>query len=131
MYERTLGWGGRQLVLIGWPVDGAQSGNPRPDLAELRREAETFGFRHRYHVTSEDSDHDLHMVLGEIVGEVPVAALDDVATAVRARLSRAPTVVPLSLDDVSLAVYESTTLPGSTTQRLPLETLMAGRDSAC
>ena len=112
LHERSLGLRGEHLVLAGWPVTPA----PAPRLAEIRRECERFGFRHKYHRGPGDLDADAYLVLGEFVAPPPAGFVerlrrDHLADALR---------VPLGVGDVSLVEYTDARLPAATTTARPI-----------
>jgi hypothetical protein len=122
-YVRSFALAEGRVVLIGWPV------RPLGDvyyLAEVRRGAERFGFRHRYHGASDDLDPDCYMAIGDY-GQEDVSCTSDslasVEAVIRQYLVRNPVRVGLSARDLSLVRYRSTTLEraGSVQLRLPGE----------
>jgi hypothetical protein len=112
LHERRLVVGGGQLILIGWPVGSC--GDPTPALDDIRRECESFGLRHKYHVEPEDTDPDVYLVVGDVSG-ADVDGRELVRLAHSGPLA-SPTDVGLSERDLSVVQYEDVRLPrGSST----------------
>ncbi|MEU7869553.1 hypothetical protein [Dactylosporangium sp. NPDC049140] len=109
-YERSFSVSRRLAVLVGWPADAVQR------LAELRYDAERFGFRHRYHGLGLDPDPDCYLVIGEVPPEAGDAGLEEM----RSYLSAHPFTVPLGAADASVVLYRSTELPRATSVAIPL-----------
>ncbi|GAA2568502.1 hypothetical protein GCM10010435_47940 [Winogradskya consettensis] len=110
-YERAFGLRGGQAIVIGWPFP------PTQVLAGIRREAEAFGFRHRYHEPGNELDPDCYLVLGEY----STAPEPSAETEIRDILAADPVHVSLRPADLSLIRYRNTSLdPASSEQiRLP------------
>ena len=105
--ERTFSVQDRAFVLVGWPAESL-AGAGRP-LDELRREMNTAGLLHRYHVRAGDVDNDLHLVVGHHAG-APAAALARATAAVRDRLAGDPADLAIALTDVKIVAADSHTL---------------------
>ena len=105
--ERTFSVQDRAFVLVGWPAESL-AGAGRP-LDELRREMNTAGVLHRYHVRATDVDNDLHLVLGHHAG-TPAAALARATAAVRDKLAGDPADLAIGLADVKVVAADSHTL---------------------
>ena len=105
--ERTFSVQDRAFVLVGWPAESL-AGAGRP-LDELRREMNTAGLLHRYHVRAGDVDNDLHLVVGHHAG-APAGALARATAAVRDRLAGDPADLAIALTDVKIVAADSHTL---------------------
>ena len=105
--ERTFSVQDRAFVLVGWPAESL-AGAGRP-LDELRREMNTAGLLHRYHVRAGDVDNDLHLVVGHHAG-APAGALARATAAVRDRLVGDPADLAIALTDVKIVAADSHTL---------------------
>jgi hypothetical protein len=110
-YERSFALRGGQAILIGWPFP------PTQVLADMRQDAEAFGFRHRYHESGGPLDPDCYLVVGEYAADPPPG----VENRIREHLARNPVHARLTADDISVIRYRSTTLDpaGSEQIRLP------------
>jgi hypothetical protein len=114
-HERSLGLYGDALVLIGWTTAaGSGRGDPVEIPGELRRAAERFGVRHKYHGPGEPTDRDVHLVLGAV--DADPAARARLLAAGRAWLAGHRTDVELSADALSLVEYASPTLATATSR---------------
>ena len=105
--ERAFSTQGEAFVLVGWPAESL-AGAGRP-LDELRREMNTAGLLHRYHVRAGDVDNDLHLVVGHHAG-APAGALARATAAVRDRLAGDPADLAVGLTDVKIVAADSHTL---------------------
>jgi hypothetical protein len=121
LFERGLTVGGNQVVLIGWPVreDSAGDDQPTDRLGRLRREAERYGFRHKYHRTGDDLDIDCYLVVGDLDPPAPPDA-GLLAHAVADGPLATPTTVHLTAADLLLAEYVSARLPHESTRAWPV-----------
>jgi hypothetical protein len=113
-YERSFFFAGDTAVAIGWPRDPAR---PQP-LGRWRRELETAGALHKYHLTPDDLDDDLFFVLGRVRrAEIREDALARVTREVRERMADSPIEVVLAARALYLAGYVDPTLPVESTFR--------------
>jgi hypothetical protein len=118
-WERTFSIQGDKAVLIGWPVLPGDPDRYPPTLERLRRQAEAFNILHAYHRTPAEADNDLYLRLGTVGGKERAPSADgDLETALRETLAARPVTVPLSLDDLRVAVYRDPTLPIDSTTLL-------------
>lgn len=116
-HERSFLAGPADVVLIGWPVRGADGeAVVPPTLAEIRRGCETFGARHRYHDRPGARDNDAYLVVGRLVGAPDPAATSALADAVRRELAANPVRVPLGPEQLGLVEYTDTALPVASTR---------------
>ncbi|MEU4475068.1 hypothetical protein [Micromonospora sp. NPDC023888] len=131
-YERSFVVSGENVVLIGWPVR-PNDGVPIPVLDDLRRSYQRFGFRHRYHTTSADTDPDCYLVIGRLpAGDdrppADTALLAAAEDEIRRFLAASPgTLVPLRSQDISLVRYEEATLVEATSHAYPIGDIDADR----
>jgi hypothetical protein len=108
--ERTFSVQDRAFVLVGWPAEAlAGAVRTRKPLDELRREMNTAGVWHRYHLGATDVDDDLHLVVGHHAG-APAAALARATAAVRDKLAGDPADLAVGLTDVKIVAADSHTL---------------------
>lgn len=125
--RRSFSIQGDKAVVIGWPrrTSPARGRAEHPmTLDGLRRSAQGFGILHAYHGLESDLDNDLFLRIGLIdrdgVSQDAVRALEQ---RIRRHMgSQPPLILPIGLEDLSLAVYEDDRLPVATTQILPLST---------
>jgi len=126
-WERSFSFQGDLGVLIGWPAAApGDEAHGRSPLDALRRRAGAFGILHAYHASPEDVDDDLYLRLGSVLdgrGSGPEAAR--VETALREALAAGPVRVPLTVDDLRVAVYRDPSLPPRTTRALTLDAACA------
>lgn len=116
LHERTIGWHGNTLVLIGWPA----SEQSWERLAAIRRAAERFGFRHKYHQGSHERDRDAYLVVGELCSAAPAAVATLCLDGIRRDILAVPNRAVLSSNDITLVEYEDARLPEATSCRWPL-----------
>jgi hypothetical protein len=124
LYTRSFSLAGGQCVLIGWPATSSdKSQDLRNSLATVRRGAERFGFRHRYHRVSDDRDPDCYMVVGDYDEEYARryhAAPYATEAAIRNYLAVNPLSVSLRAEDLSVVRYQSPTLESASSSSLPV-----------
>jgi hypothetical protein len=117
-YERSFSISGEMAVAMGWPRE--QGGSTAP-LARLRRDFESFGVLHKYHVNTEDADNDFFLVLGRLRAPDGAAEAGRGATAqLRASMARAPCDVVVDLRDIRVVAYVDAPLPLETSVSYPL-----------
>lgn len=114
-YERSLVTAGTRFVLIGWPVPPA----PFSRVGDIRRQAERFGFRHKYHPRPEDLDIDVYLVLGDITDSAQ-PGMAELVERLRREVLVTPVLVPLTADALSLVEYVDPRLPAATSVRWPV-----------
>lgn len=114
-YERSLVVQGTRFVLIGWPVAPAASSR----VGDIRRQAQRFGFRHKYHPRPDDLDPDVYLVLGDIA-ESARAGMGELAERLRREELDTAVLVPLTVDALSLVEYVDPRLPTATSVARPL-----------
>ena len=122
-YERAFSLSGGQAVLIGWPDVLACAGRFHNILAPIRRQAEKYGFRHRYHINREDSDPDLYMVIGSYDQPTTgrdASSLSLVEDQVRNFLADHPFDIELGAADLRLVRYRDNALGRETSSSTPL-----------
>ena len=97
--------------MIGWPVHPARDGRPATrewplTLEELRRSAQRFNVRHRWHRAPADVDNDLYLRLGVLDGELAQSQREAVEHEMRRALSESPpSTVRISADDLAVVAY--------------------------
>jgi hypothetical protein len=107
---RTFSVQDKAFVLVGWPaVSLAGVGRSLEPLDELRREMNSAGVLHRYHVRAEDLDNDLHLVVGHQAG-APAGALARATAAVRDTLAAQPVELAIGIGDIKIVAADSPTL---------------------
>jgi hypothetical protein len=117
--ERTFSVDGENCVVIGWPIERRRLGGMAVKaLAGVRRAAEDYGFRHRYHAEGADDDPDAYMV----IGMMPSGSADNVAEALRHYLSGHPITLSCGVDDISVVIYKTTELSWTTSSPTSLAT---------
>ena len=114
-YERSLVVAGTRFVLIGWPIPPARFSR----VGDVRRQAERFGFRHKYHPRPDDLDVDVYLVLGEIA-ESAQPGMAELGERLRREVLDTPVLVPLRVDALSLVEYVDPRLPAATSVRRSL-----------
>jgi hypothetical protein len=103
-------------VGIGWPVADGQY----PDtLDRLRRAFQNIHVLHKYHQSAGDVDNDLYFVLGRHSSKLNGASLEGAEREIARYFSANPRVVPLRLEDLSVACYTDESLPMTATAVLP------------
>lgn len=103
-------------VGIGWPVADGQY----PDtLDRLRRAFQEIHVLHKYHQSAGDVDNDLYFVLGHYSPNVSGAILEVAEREIAEYFSANRRIVPLRLEDLSLACYPDEALPMAATAVLP------------
>ncbi|MFD6663706.1 hypothetical protein ACFWDK_15250 [Micromonospora chalcea] len=109
-YERCFALSDGLAILIGWPVP------PSDLLGKIRKRAEQFGFRHRYHDDGPSLDSDWYMVLGDFPNgqDRPTA----VESRVRDYLAGHPLDVRVTVSDLALVRYRSATLDPATSEKI-------------
>jgi hypothetical protein len=103
-------------VGIGWPVaDGRY-----PDtLDRLRREFQDIHVLHKYHKSAGDVDNDLYFVLGHYSSDASGVGLEGAEREIAQYFTANPRIVPLRLEDLSIACYTDEALPVAATAVLP------------
>jgi hypothetical protein len=120
--ERTFSIDGKNCVVIGWPIAPQRIGGTAVKaLADVRRAAEDYGFRHRYHTDGSDDDPDAYMVIGTL----PSGSTDDVPDGLRRYLSGHPITLTCGVDDIRVVIYQTTELDWTTSLSIPLATFDA------
>jgi hypothetical protein len=110
-FQRSFSIQGRTAVVIGWPVHAARDGRPAIGewplpLEELRRSAQRFNVRHRWHRAAADVDNDLYLRLGVLDGELTQAQREVVEHEMRQALCESPpATVRISADDLAIVAY--------------------------
>jgi hypothetical protein len=108
-YQRSFSIQGRTAVVIGWPVHAGRrtsTGEWPPTLEELRRSAQRFNVRHRWHRAAADVDNDLYLRLGVLDGELAQSQREAVEHEMRRALSESPpSTVRISADDLAVVAY--------------------------
>jgi hypothetical protein len=109
-YRRSFSIQGRTAVAIGWPVRAARDrGSGSLDwpltLEELRRSAQRFNVRHRWHRAPADVDNDLYLRLGVLDGEPAQSHREAVEHEMRRALSGSPSTVRISAYDLAVVAY--------------------------
>jgi hypothetical protein len=132
-YQRSFSIQGDKVVVMGWPIRGkpfqqppgtpsarAQEAKLYPlTLDVLRHSAQAYGVLHAYHRELTDVDNDLFFRIGLLVGQPSLAegARDTLEAEVCQFLSiQPPLILEISLEQVSVAIYEEDTLPRSSTR---------------
>ncbi len=103
-------------MVLGWPLDRVTGEYPQM-LETLRRELQRFGVMHHYHRLPTDVDNDAYFRIGLYeTAAIEVAALRDAEAELRHYLAtRPPTIVDITVDDLSVAISSEETLaPHST-----------------
>jgi hypothetical protein len=109
-YRRSFSIQGSTAVVIGWPVHAARDGGPATrewplTLEELRRSAQRFNVRHRWHRAPADVDNDLYLRLGVLDSELAQAQREVVEQEMRRVLSGSPSTVRISASDLAVVAY--------------------------
>ncbi|MBL7260660.1 hypothetical protein [Paractinoplanes lichenicola] len=109
-YERSFALSGGLATLIGWPVP------PSNILGRIRKRAEQFGFRHRYHDDGPSLDSDWYLVVGDFPNghDNPRAA----ESRIRDYLAARPLDVRVTASDLALVRYQKTTLDLATSEKI-------------
>jgi hypothetical protein len=103
-------------VGIGWPVADRQY----PDtLDRLRRAFQDIHVLHKYHRSTGDVDNDLYFVLGHYSSSARGVNIEGAEREIAQYFSVNTCVVPLRLEDLSLACYTDEALPVTATAVLP------------
>jgi hypothetical protein len=103
-------------VGIGWPV---ANGRYPDTLDRLRRAFQDIHVLHKYHQTASDVDNDLYFVLGRYSANVSDVSLDGAEREIAQYFSANPRILPLRLEDLSVASYTDEALPMTATAVLP------------
>ncbi len=121
-YARSFALHEGKAVVIGWPMNPATGAYP-PGLDTLRRELESFGVRHHYHRTPTDIDNDAYFRIGLYdAAAIEPSVLEDAQAELRRYLSeRAPTIVEIAVDDLSVAISSDETLAPHSTRIFSLQ----------
>jgi hypothetical protein len=112
-YARMFSEQGGAFVAIGWPVSTIEADLTVRSLDDLRRDMNKAGIMHRYHESHTDVDNDLHFVLGHH-DDAPADRVSAAVDRARAYLAEHPVDLDLGIDQVSVAVGETTTLASAT-----------------
>lgn len=113
LYERSFTIMGRDVMLMGWPVE---EGQPSGALDVVRRECGRRGFEHKYHTDESSVDADCYVSVGWLDGDPGDARLTEASAQLRGHLSRTKIKVPLTPSDIGVAVYEDRNLPRASTK---------------
>lgn len=120
-WERSFSIQGDKAVLVGWPVLTGPDPYP-PSLDRLRRRAADFDILHAYHGAATDFDNDCYLRLGSVCGgRAGVDGCTEVEASVRRALAALPITVPVTVDDLRVAVYTDPALPQPSTHSVTLE----------
>jgi hypothetical protein len=132
-YQRSFSIQGDKVVMMGWPIRGKPF--PRPPgtpsalvqeaklypltLELIRLTAQAYGVLHAYHREPADLDNDLFFRIGLLndqpsLSEQVRGTLE--AEARRFLSSQRPLLLDIQLEQVSVALYQEDTLPGSSTR---------------
>jgi len=125
LYERSFVIHDNALVLIGWtlsePIEGAP---PSDTIDRLRRNCQSFGFRHKYHDTPAVIDPDLYMVIGDIERHSPEfvrRCIPSFIARFREYLaSSRPILVPLGVNQLDVILYRERSLPFPSSLAIPV-----------
>jgi hypothetical protein len=132
-YERSFSIQGDKVVVMGWPIRGKPSQQPPATpsawvqearlypltLDAMRHAAQAYGVLHAYHRALTDVDNDLFFRIGLLVDQTSLTerVRDTLQTEVRQFLSmQPPLILDISLEQVSVALYEEDALPLSSTR---------------
>jgi hypothetical protein len=116
-FLRSFSVQGDKLVVLGWPVRGEPREYPLA-LDQLRRAAQDFEILHSYHRETNDIDNDFFFRIGMIDPKaVTMEKKSALENQIREFLSNQPPLpVPIRLEDIFVAAYESDQLPLSSTR---------------
>lgn len=113
-YLRSFSLQGQIAVAMGWPFDGRRC--PMV-LDRLRRRFNEAGVLHKYHAGADDVDNDFFFVLGRVDrAGLHDHAIQSAQEHMRAYLAgRAPLVLAVGEEHLSIAAYVDEKLPPATT----------------
>jgi hypothetical protein len=132
-YERSFSIQGDMVVVMGWPIRGKPFQQPPTTpsawvqearlypltLDVVRHAAQVYGILHAYHRALTDVDNDLFFRIGLLGDQTSLTerVRDTLETEARQFLStQPPLILDISLEQVSVALYEEDTLPRSSTR---------------
>jgi hypothetical protein len=115
--ERSFTISGRDVMLIGWPVE---QGRPSAALDAVRRRCGELGFRHKHYSPAFPHDPDCYLSLGwldQAAGTGTAAACE---RQLKRYLSRNEVQVPLASKDISIVVYQDRALTRASSAIYPI-----------
>lgn len=120
LWDRSFVVNDTQIVAIGWPWC---SGTVCTMLDEMRRDAERFGLRHKYHRAVGDVDPDGYMVIGDLTDKLSPREATRLEDAGRDFLAEHSARLSFRADSVWVVRYYDNRLPQATSEAANLLTI--------